>query len=79
VRTSEGLVQVDVASGQARRLTTVRGDSQPAWSPGGRLLAFERHESPRTFRSGVWSLRVGAGPARQLLGWADAGRPVWRR
>src|SRR5881628_1772605 len=67
---------VDVASGQARRLTEGPGsDRQPRWSPDGRTLAFV---STRQNGRQLWLLPIAGGEARRLTNLADGVfDPVW--
>src|SRR5258706_87259 len=64
-------------SGQARQLTSgARRDSNPRWSPDGRLLAFESDRAGG--KTQAWELPVDGGEARQVSRLRrGASDPVW--
>jgi dipeptidyl aminopeptidase/acylaminoacyl peptidase/CubicO group peptidase (beta-lactamase class C family) len=68
-----------VAGGAARRLTTGRADTCPAWSPDGTRLAFLRATGGATGGAPqLWSLPVDGGePAPVTTLPLGAGAPVW--
>jgi len=62
---------VDVESGDSRQITTGDWyDDQPAWSPDGKSIVFvsdrERGRHGRQWRTDVWVVPSGGGPARKL-------------
>ncbi len=74
---------IDVPDGAARRLTSGRSvDSQPAWSPDGKRIAFAADRSPNAdlaWRSDIYVVDVAGGtPVRLTAGHERAfGRPAW--
>jgi len=69
--------RVDVATGETQQLTHDAGineDWQPAWSPDGKTIAYDRFE--RCFRcTGVWLMDADGSNQRELL--LDGRRPTW--
>ncbi len=74
---------IDVADGAARRLTSGRSvDSQPAWSPDGKRIAFASDRGPNAdlaWRSGIFIVFAAGGkPVRVTSGDERAfGHPAW--
>ena len=75
---------VDVADGEARRLTAGSSrDVQPTWSPDGRRIAFvsDRHPAPDlTWRADVYVIDADGGPVTRVTGGRGDrafGQPSW--
>ncbi len=81
---------VSTSGGDARQLTFgERGESQPSWSPDGRMLAFVSARGPNVGedapKSQVWVMRLDGGEAWQLttakdgvngFGWSPDGKQI---
>jgi Tol biopolymer transport system component len=75
-RLGSGLYKMNLDGSGLKRLTKTGRDSYPAWSPNGRLIAFNR------ITGKDWSLFVmntSGGAVRRLKLAPSAGRPTWAR